>query len=72
MPRDSDADDFGRKYSSAEFLRVVRESGPMTTGEVANEIECHRNTARDQLKRLAKRGRIKKEEIGQEFVWRSN
>lgn len=44
----------------------------MTTGEVANEIECHRNTARDQLKRLAKRGRIKKEEIGQEFVWRSN
>lgn len=49
---------------------MVRESGPITTGEVANEVDCHRNTAREQLKQLAERGRIEKDEIGQEFIWR--
>lgn len=72
MSENGDSDDFGRKYSSSQFLSVVQEKGPVTTGEVATEIGCHRNTARDQLKRLANQNRIKKQKIGQDFVWQSN
>ncbi|MFC7216538.1 helix-turn-helix domain-containing protein [Saliphagus sp. GCM10025334] len=66
---DSTADDFGRKYKASQFVRVVRREEPVTTGEVAEQVGCHRNTARNQLDRLEKNGRLSKEQIGQEFIW---
>ncbi|ADB63982.1 helix-turn-helix transcriptional regulator [Haloterrigena sp. SYSU A558-1] len=76
MPPDRQRDEtsgrFDSEYTSNRFLEAVRRLGPTTTGEVSNELDCHRNTARRRLKELEEQGRIEKEEIGQEFVWRAN
>lgn len=69
--RNEGSGEFDSEYSTNKFLDAVRRLEPTTTGEVANEVDCHRNTARLRLKDLEERGRISKAEIGQEFVWRA-
>ncbi|PCR88669.1 helix-turn-helix domain-containing protein [Natrinema ejinorense] len=69
---DSSSGDFSPQTSSGKILRVVRRLEPASTGEIADELEVHRNTARYRLKKLEDQRKVEKEEIGGAFVWRSN
>ncbi|UHQ98801.1 DeoR family transcriptional regulator (plasmid) [Natrinema zhouii] len=55
--------------------RIVRETGPAlestTTGEVAKELDCHRNTARRNLNNLAESGKLKKTKRSRSFLWQT-
>lgn len=69
-PRDEHGD-FAEEYSTRRYLRALRRIEPASTGEVANEVGCHRNNARERLKDLEKEGRVEKDKIGGAFIWRT-
>ncbi|ELY86452.1 winged helix-turn-helix domain-containing protein [Natrialba taiwanensis] len=68
---DPNTGDFSSQIPTTRILDIVRLNEPVSTGEVANELDCHRNTARYRLKKLEEGGQVEKEKIGQQFVWRS-
>lgn len=70
--RDEDNGQFGSEYSPNRFIEAVRRLEPTTTGEVADELECHRNTARRNLNDLADSGELKKSRRSGAFLWRTN
>lgn len=67
--RDDDGD-YEDEYSDSDILAVVRANEPIGTGAVAEEIGCHRNTARARLKQLEERGAINRiEGVGPGWGW---
>ncbi|WP_455448133.1 ArsR family transcriptional regulator [Natrinema thermotolerans] len=69
--RDEDSGKYDTKYQYEGVLKAVRRLEPTTTGEVANELDCHRNTAREKLNDLADRGELKKTEQSNTFIWQT-
>ncbi|EMA45910.1 helix-turn-helix domain-containing protein [Halobiforma nitratireducens] len=70
--RDEDTGQFDEKHSSNRYLEAVDRLEPTTTGEVADELDCHRNTARRHLEKLADAGEIEKIERSGAFLWTTN
>lgn len=70
--RDGETGQFDEKFSSNQYLEAVRRLEPTTTGEVADELDCHRNTARRNLEKLADSGRVQKTERSGAFLWTTN
>lgn len=60
---------YSSEYSDEDFLAVVRELQPATTGQVAEEVGCHRSTALRRLRALADRGEIRGRSVGTTTVW---
>ncbi|PGF14266.1 transcriptional regulator [Natrinema sp. CBA1119] len=69
--RNEDNGQYESKHSSNRYLDAVRRLEPTTTGEVANELECHRNTARRNLNDLADAGKLKKTKRSGAFLWQT-
>ncbi|APX98735.1 helix-turn-helix domain-containing protein [Natronorubrum daqingense] len=69
--RDQDSGRYGSEYSSNQYLEAVRRLEPTTTGEVAEELECHRNTARRNLEKLAERGELEQSKRSGAFLWQT-
>lgn len=67
--RDSDGD-YEEEYSDSDILSVVRQHEPIGTGAVADELDCHRNTARNRLKKLEERDAVERiEGVGPGWGW---
>lgn len=60
-------------YNAADFtdaIRAINDRGALAdTGRVADEVGCHRETARRRLNNLADEGRISRMNVGQALVW---
>lgn len=69
-----DSGEFDTKYDRREIVQFVELNEPVTTQDVADEFECHRNTARYRLKNLAEKDILKKHQKGPNhpIVWSGN
>jgi len=60
-------------YTDDDFLNALNnlstDNYHPTTGEIADELDCHRNTARPRLNDLADDGKIQKLESKAGFTW---
>lgn len=65
-----DEGDYDEEYSDSDILAVVRANEPIGTGAVAEEVGCHRNTARGRLKELEENGAVERiEGVGPGWGW---
>lgn len=69
--RNDESGRYETKYSENRYLEAVRRLEPTTTGEVAKELDCHRNTARRNLNELAEKGKLEKIERSRAFLWQT-
>ena len=67
--RDSDGT-FGKEYPDADILSVVSAVELATTDHIADELDCHPNTARGRLKEMADEGLVSAEKLRGAYLWK--
>lgn len=72
--REREHGQYTSEYSDDAFLeaiRAVEETGELAdTVDVAQEVGCHRDTARRRLNQMAEEGTVERLEVGTSRVWR--
>ena len=81
MPRDQHPDEreggrYTSEYSDADFLealeKIEERNEVADTVTVAEQIECHRDTARRRLNRMNDEGLVERVEVGNSRLWKRN
>lgn len=67
--RDEDTGKLEQSYTDEEFLQAVREHEPAGTREIAAELGCHINLARQRLRQLVDENRVEEKKIGRELAF---
>jgi len=72
--RDDESGEFTPSYSAEQFLAALETlGGAAGTREIADEVGCHRETARRWLNDLEEGGDITRQTVGDAALWvRSN
>lgn len=79
MPRDQHSDEreggrFTSEYSDTDFLEAIQEieerDEVADTVAVAEQIECHRDTARRRLNQMDAEGLVERVEVGNSRLWK--
>lgn len=60
---------FDAEYDEGAILEALEKHQPAGTKEIADEVGCHVNTARNRLEELVEQGRANGKLIGHHKVW---
>ena len=67
--RDETSGEYEDTYPDDAFLHAVRELGGGGTREIADQVGCHRDTARLRLAGLAEEGKLTRRDVGDAALW---
>jgi predicted ArsR family transcriptional regulator len=68
--RDDDSGRYSASYSAEDFTRALEAlGGSAGTRDIADEIGCHRDTARRRLIALEEDGVVEKTVVGDAALW---
>ena len=68
--RDSDTGQYTNKYTSAEFIRAIRDlGGAAGTQEIADVVGCNYNTAYSKLRQLEDGGEVESRKVANARLW---
>ncbi|PHQ45126.1 MerR family transcriptional regulator [Halorubrum sp. C3] len=68
--RDDDSGQYSSAYQPEDFVDALGElGGSAGTRDVADEVGCHRDTARRRLLSLVEEGRVAKSTVGDAALW---
>lgn len=72
MPRtrDETSGRYSDTFSDAAFVTAIQElGGAAGTREIADRLDCHRDTARRRLNQLTERGEVERRDVGDAALW---
>lgn len=69
MTERDDDNRFTPQFEDGAFIDAIKELDDATTREVAEIVGCQKETARQRLKELAKRGAVIERQVGYQSVW---
>lgn len=68
--RDDDTGQYTDTYPTDEFIEAIRElGGAAGTREIAEAVDCHRDTARRRLNSLTDEGLLMRKDVGDAALW---
>lgn len=68
--RDDDTGQYTDTYPTEDFIEAIRDHGGAAgTREIADAIDCHRDTARRRLNDLVEEGLIVRRDVGDAALW---
>jgi predicted ArsR family transcriptional regulator len=67
--RDEASGQYEDTYPEEEFLDAIQELGGGGTREIAEQVGCHRDTARRRLNSLAEKGAVSRRDVGDSALW---
>lgn len=69
ISRDEETGRITRQYADEKFIKVVKNSSPASTSEVAEGVGCSSDNAYRRLKSLKKGGEIDSKMAGNSLIW---
>lgn len=67
--RDEESGQYTDTYPKEMFLDVLRELGGGGTRKIAEQVGCHRDTARRRLNTFVEEGEVRRQEVGDSALW---
>lgn len=68
--RDEESGEYRDTYSNEAFINALSDlGGTAGTREVAEQIGCHRDTARRRLTELVEEGTVQRRTVGDSTLW---
>ena len=67
--QDKETGKITQRYPDEEFIKVVKDSAPASTSEVAEGVGCSSDNAYRRLKALEEAGEVESKMAGNSLIW---